>query len=101
MSLSERRDEETSSHSMSDNEKGDVAKLKDEPSTDGTQVEKAGSQRASNDAKEEAASPPAAVTDWNGPDDPDNPHNWSMASRVYHSIVPGLFGFAVLVFMSL
>ncbi|KAF2846222.1 MFS multidrug transporter-like protein [Plenodomus tracheiphilus IPT5] len=35
------------------------------------------------------------VMDWNGPDDPDNPHNWPMWKRTYHIIIPGLFGFAV------
>lgn len=35
------------------------------------------------------------LTDWNGPDDPENPFNWPMWLRVYHSTVPALFGFAV------
>lgn len=35
------------------------------------------------------------VDDWNGDDDPANPHNWSMASRIYHTIVPALFSFVV------
>lgn len=35
------------------------------------------------------------VTDWDGPDDPGNPHNWPMWSRLYHCVVPGLFGFVV------
>lgn len=34
-------------------------------------------------------------TDWNGPDDPDNPHNWGTWKRVYHATIPALFGFAV------
>jgi hypothetical protein len=33
--------------------------------------------------------------DWTGPDDPENPQNWSTAKRVYHTIPPALFGFAV------
>ncbi|MCJ1415196.1 hypothetical protein MMC32_001527 [Xylographa parallela] len=33
--------------------------------------------------------------DWNGPDDPENPMNWSMWSRVYHTSVPALLGFLV------
>lgn len=28
--------------------------------------------------------------DWNGPDDPDNPQNWPLWQRVYHTYV--LFG---------
>lgn len=33
--------------------------------------------------------------DWDGPDDPENPHNWRFGPKVYHVTVPGLFGFAV------
>ncbi|OAL02054.1 MFS general substrate transporter [Phaeosphaeriaceae sp. SRC1lsM3a] len=33
--------------------------------------------------------------DWDGPDDPDNPHNWSMGKRAYHAVAPAAFGFAV------
>ena len=33
--------------------------------------------------------------DWTGPDDPENPINWPLWQRVYHTTVPGLFGFAV------
>lgn len=33
--------------------------------------------------------------DWTGPDDPENPHNWSLLKRIYHTIPPALFGFVV------
>ncbi|MCJ1247685.1 hypothetical protein MMC30_004900 [Trapelia coarctata] len=33
--------------------------------------------------------------DWNSPDDPDNPLNWSLWQRIYHTTVPALFGFVV------
>lgn len=36
-----------------------------------------------------------SATDWNGPNDPDNPHNWPMSQRIYHAVTPALFGFAV------
>jgi hypothetical protein len=38
-----------------------------------------------------------AVTaqDWIGPDDPENPHNWSVTKKAIHTIFPGLYGFAV------
>lgn len=39
--------------------------------------------------------------DWNGPDDMENPLNWSMWSRVYHTTVPALMGFMVTVGSSL
>ncbi|KAJ4326248.1 hypothetical protein N0V94_000195 [Neodidymelliopsis sp. IMI 364377] len=38
---------------------------------------------------------PVAGTDWTGPNDPDNPHNWPLWLRIYHATIPGLFGFAV------
>jgi hypothetical protein len=38
---------------------------------------------------------PPTLDDWDGPDDPDNAHNWPMRLRIYHSVVPALFGFAV------
>ncbi len=41
------------------------------------------------------APPPSSVTDWDGPDDPDNPFNWPLWQRVYHVTTPGFFGFAV------
>jgi hypothetical protein len=33
--------------------------------------------------------------DWTGPDDPENPHNWPLGKRIWHTVQPGLFGFAV------
>lgn len=33
--------------------------------------------------------------DWTGPDDPENPHNWPMTQRIYHTIIPALFAFAM------
>ncbi|KAI9843754.1 MAG: hypothetical protein M1837_006114 [Sclerophora amabilis] len=39
--------------------------------------------------------PPPAPLDWSGPDDPENPHNWSFRKRAFHTGIPGLFGFSV------
>jgi hypothetical protein len=33
--------------------------------------------------------------DWTGPDDPENPHNWPLFKRIWHTVQPALFGFAV------
>ncbi|MCJ1482662.1 hypothetical protein MMC06_002828 [Schaereria dolodes] len=33
--------------------------------------------------------------DWTGPDDPENPMNWSLASRIYHTTIPALMGLVV------
>ncbi|KAJ4372912.1 hypothetical protein N0V83_003203 [Neocucurbitaria cava] len=52
---------------------------------------------ASNEPNPEAAIPQqsSSATDWDGPNDPDNPHNWPMSQRIYHAVTPALFGFAV------
>ncbi|KAF2841879.1 MFS general substrate transporter [Patellaria atrata CBS 101060] len=36
-----------------------------------------------------------SVQDWNGPDDPGNPYNWSIYKRAYHVLVPGLMCFTI------
>src|SRR5205809_277064 len=47
--------------------------------------------------------PPNAVArtltaaDWDGPQDPENPWNWSLSKRVYQTAMTGLFGFTVYV----
>ena len=35
--------------------------------------------------------------DWIGPDDPENPHNWPLWKRIWHTVPPGLFAFSVYV----
>ena len=50
------------------------------------------------DSEKQFEQPPPEVTqaaDWDGPDDPDNPHNWPLWLRIYHATTPGFFGFAV------
>lgn len=39
--------------------------------------------------------PSIVGTDWDGPEDSENPHNWPLWVRIYHATTPGLFGFAV------
>ncbi|TKA73636.1 hypothetical protein B0A49_05183 [Cryomyces minteri] len=39
--------------------------------------------------------------DWSGPRDPENPHNWSLLKRSYHTVPPALFGFTVTVASSI
>jgi hypothetical protein len=36
---------------------------------------------------------PTDITDWNGPDDPLNPLNWSKWKRYFHVLPPALIGF--------
>jgi hypothetical protein len=38
---------------------------------------------------------PVNLMDWNGPDDPENPHNWPTWKLAYHTTIPALFGFTV------
>ncbi|CAF9925029.1 MAG: hypothetical protein ALECFALPRED_002885 [Alectoria fallacina] len=45
--------------------------------------------------KKEELTQTVTAQDWSGPDDPENPHNWPMWLRIYHTIAPGLFAFAV------
>ena len=33
--------------------------------------------------------------DWDGPNDLDNPKNWTLASKIYHTVIPALLGFTV------
>jgi len=37
----------------------------------------------------------AQVTDWDGPNDPDNPQTWSASKKIYHILVPTILGFVV------
>lgn len=43
-----------------------------------------------NEAHEE---PPQTCDDWDGPEDPGNPQNWSKAKKIYHSFVPAAIAF--------
>ena len=31
--------------------------------------------------------------DWSGPDDPDDPHNWSFGKKAYHSGITASYAF--------
>jgi hypothetical protein len=53
--------------------------------------ERIDAQPRSNSTSSRTLSPPqAAIIDWDGPDDPENPMNWSMWKKVYVASVPGL-----------
>ena len=41
---------------------------------------------------------PVAVTDWNGPEDPDNPLNWPAWKRYFHIFPPAIIAFSAYVF---
>lgn len=61
----------------------------------GTDIEKEPTQQeqTSNSEKEAVTRVPTAQ-DWTGPDDPENPQNWSFIRKVYHTAVVGLLAFA-------
>lgn len=50
-----------------------------------------------NEKQDAGPSQITTATDWDGPDDPDNPHSWPLWLRVYHVTAPALFGFSVYV----
>lgn len=92
-------DDSDSVPSMSDIEQAQISK-----EHDGTEIDRERDLRGSGERLSRAQSRvqekenptnSGSVIDWNGPDDPDNPHNWGLASRFYHATVPGFFGFAV------
>lgn len=35
--------------------------------------------------------------EWDGPEDPENPMNWPLVKKAYHSAIPSLFCFTVYV----
>lgn len=41
----------------------------------------------------ETASP--GELDWDSPEDPGNPRNWSAMKKVFHTAIPSLFGFVM------
>lgn len=36
-----------------------------------------------------------AALDWDGPNDKENPHNWSVGKKLFHSAVPAVYTFAL------
>ncbi|CAG8973086.1 hypothetical protein HYALB_00009390 [Hymenoscyphus albidus] len=35
------------------------------------------------------------VLDWESPDDPENPHNWPLWKKIYHTAIPAFYGFII------
>jgi hypothetical protein len=74
-------------------EQGSPHSETDTPRSVGPQEELHGSEGP----QDRGTSPTERVnpTEWTGPGDSDNPHNWVIWKRIYHAIIPALFGFAV------
>ena len=47
---------------------------------------------------DDVKSPLTALQDWDGPDDPGNPRNWSLGTKIYATAIPAMYAFAVFVF---
>lgn len=45
--------------------------------------------------KSETLAKTVTAQDWTGPDDPENPQNWPLWQRIYHTTIPALYGFSV------
>ncbi|RAR13776.1 MFS general substrate transporter [Stemphylium lycopersici] len=93
--------QEHGNHSLSDPEK-DAATYKngesrnhDNESVQTTQSSRHMKETTGQDDKASSQSPESRFADWDGPDDPGNPHNWGQWKRFYHASLPALFGFAV------
>ncbi len=43
----------------------------------------------------EKTPPVTALVDWDGPDDPGNPRNWSLVTKMYATAIPAMYAFAV------
>ena len=43
----------------------------------------------------EKTPPVTALVDWDGPDDPGNPRNWSLPTKMYATAIPAMYAFAV------
>jgi hypothetical protein len=48
-------------------------------------------QRVNEDVEKRPEKPASgAVIDWDGPDDPENPHNWSTGRKILHILPPAM-----------
>lgn len=57
-------------------------------------LEKAATQQ-SHGSHHEPATRIVTAVDWTGPDDPGNPHNWTLLKQSYHTFAVGAISFAV------
>lgn len=82
--------EARSTQSTRDEEFGDKEKEDGEYAPESQEVKKDHAEDGQGDVPTQQR-----IDDWDGLDDPENPHNWPMHLRVYHAVMPALFGFAV------
>lgn len=84
MALDERSRRTSRASSMKDEEK-EVGDRSGRPSRSNSVT-----PQGASTPKEQNTEPP---TDWDGPQDPDNPRNWPKAKRVFHTFIPASFAF--------
>ena len=65
-----------------------------EPGIAKTETKRSG-QPTEHDVEAEPVRRVVTAQDWMGPDDAENPYNWTTWRRVYHTVPPALIGFAV------
>jgi hypothetical protein len=78
-----------------DIEKGNVSRESD-PVTEAT-TPTTNEATQMNLEKDNKQIPDPNPLEYDGPDDPDNPHNWPLRKKVYQMLIPGFYGFAVYV----
>lgn len=79
-----------SSHSTSTMSTKDIEKGPNIPTHHNTQ---SNDQQSPSPIPSKSENQPTLTDDWNT--DPDNPYNWPMWQRFYHTMTPALLGFAV------
>ena len=58
-------------------------------------VERVPTGKSTQHEPKEGLTKAVTAQDWTGPDDPENPLNWPMWQRVYHTTLPAFFGLSV------
>ena len=58
-------------------------------------LEKIATSNANHSKHGSPARKVVTAQDWTGPDDPENPHNWPLWKRLYHTALVGIFCFTV------
>ena len=87
----EKHDDLLEKHDMLDKEKSDKSDRSDKSDKSEPAAE------ATPDAFEIQPQQAGQPSEWSGPDDPEDPMNWSTAKKAYHSAIPSVYCFTVYV----
>jgi hypothetical protein len=92
-------DENTTSEKMSDDLHSDMSSTRSiSVPVNSTQLDlEKSNSRATQAPGQDAESrhPVTTAEDWDGPDDPDNPLNWSTRKKIYNTLVPAFQCFTI------